>query len=120
MEAEAEEQNLRATKLTTWARLNATALHQRNAITLRRQWEEADHRLENMEGNDIPKLIRKTGGFDMTNVDSDYNLDRMVKMQDEAAMRDICHGKKHHHQYGGILGIWGNEGEPEEFNESLP
>ncbi len=44
----------------------------------------------------------------------------MVKMQDEAAARDLCHQKKCHHQYGGILGIWRNEGEPEEFNESLP
>ncbi len=41
-----------------------------------------------MEGNDIPKLIRRMGGFDMTNADSEYNLDRMVTMQDEAATRD--------------------------------
>ncbi len=73
-----------------------------------------------MEGNDIPKLIRRMGGFDTTNVDSKYNLDRMVKMQDEAAMRDLRNEKTHHHHYGGILGIWRNEGEPEEFNESLP
>ncbi len=43
MEAEAQEWNLRATELTAWARLNATALHLRNAIALRWQWEEADH-----------------------------------------------------------------------------
>ncbi len=88
MENEAQERNLRATELTAWAHLNQTALRQRNARTLRRQWEEAGHRLEKMEGNDIPKLIRKTGGFDMTNVDSKHNLDRMVMMQDEAAARD--------------------------------
>ncbi len=56
----------------------------------------------------------------MTNVDSEFNLDRMVMMQDEAAMRDRHSGKKCCHQYGGILGLWRDEGEPEEFNESLP
>ncbi len=38
-----------------------------------------------MEPNDIPKLIRKTGKFDNMNEDSEYNLDRMVQMQDDAA-----------------------------------
>ncbi len=59
--------------------------------------------MENMEGNDIPNLIQRTGGFDMTNMDSEYNLDHMAQMQDEATARDVCHGKTHH-QYGGILG----------------
>ncbi len=56
----------------------------------------------------------------MSNVDSDFNLDRMMMMQDEAAVRDRRHGKKHCHKYRGILGIWRDEGELEEFNESLP
>ncbi len=88
MEHDAQQQNLRATELTAWARLNESALHQRNARTLHKQWEDTNHHLELMEGNDIPKLIWRTGGFDMTNVDSKYNLDRMVVMQDEAAARD--------------------------------
>ncbi len=120
MEEDVREWNLRATELTAWARINATTLHQRNAAILRSQWEETDHHLERMEGNDIPKLIQKTGGFEMMNMDSDYNLYRMVTMQDEAAVRDLHHGKKRHHQYGGILGVWRDEGEPEEFNHSLP
>ncbi len=73
-----------------------------------------------MEGNDIPKLIQKMGGFDTTNADSEFNLDRMVTMQDEAATRDQRHEKKRHHEYGGLLGLWKDEGELEEFNESLP
>ncbi len=103
-----------------WARLNQTALRQRNARNLRKQWEEANHRLENMEENDIPKLIQKMGGFDASNVDSDFNLGRMMEMQDEAATRDRHHAKKRHHKYGGLLGIWKDEGGPDEFNESLP
>ncbi len=106
MEAEAEVQNQRATELMVWAHLNATALCQRNATTLCRQWEDGGHRMENMEGNDIPKLIRKTGGFNTTNADSEYNLDHMVKTQDEATMKGVHHGKTRHHQYGGILGLW--------------
>ncbi len=77
--------------------------------------------MENMEENNIPKLIQKMGGFDTTNVDSEFNLDRMVQMQDEAAARDMLHGKTRRHQYGGILGsLWLDEGEPAEFNKSLP
>ncbi len=60
------------------------------------------------------------GRFDTTNTDSEFNLDRVVMMQDEAAVRDIHHGKSRRHQYRGILGLWRDEGEPEEFNESLP
>ncbi len=44
----------------------------------------------------------------------------MVKMQDEAAERDRRRGKTRRHAYGGLLGLWRDEGEPEEFNESLP
>ncbi len=44
----------------------------------------------------------------------------MLMMQDEAAARDRRHGKKRHHEYGGILGLWRDDGELEEFNESLP
>ncbi len=63
--------------------------------------------MEKMEENDIPKLIRKTGGFDTTNMDSEINLDRMVQMQDAAAERDVCHEKTCCHHYGGILGpLW--------------
>ncbi len=40
--------------------------------------------MEKMEENDIPKLIRKTGGFDTMNMDSEFNLDHMVQMHDEA------------------------------------
>ncbi len=79
---------MRATELTAWAHLNKTALRQRNAKILHEQWEESNHHLELMEGNDIPKLIQKTGRFNMTNVDSDYNLERMVMMKNEAAERD--------------------------------
>ncbi len=75
MEHEAQERNLRATELTAWAHLNESALRQRNARTLRKQWEDANHHLERMEGKDIPKLIQKMGGFNMTNADSEYNLD---------------------------------------------
>ncbi len=60
-------------------------------------------KMENMEENDIPKLIQKMGGFDTNNVDSEFNLDRMVQMQDEATTRDVHHGKTHRHQYRGIL-----------------
>ncbi len=73
-----------------------------------------------MEGNDIRKMIRKLGRFDTTNVDREFNLDRMVKMQDEAAERDRRNRKNRRHEYGGLLGIWKDEGEPDEFNESLP
>ncbi len=63
--------------------------------------------MEKMEENDIPKLIQKTGGFDTTNMDSEFNLDHMVQMQDEAAKRDAHHGKIRHHHYGRILGpLW--------------
>ncbi len=41
-------------------------------------------KLEKMEPNDIPKLIQKTGRFDNTNEDSQFNLDWMVQMQDDA------------------------------------
>ncbi len=74
MERDAEARGQRAVELTAWAHLNQTALHQRNAQSLRKQWEEANHRLENMEENNILKLIQKTGGFDMSNADSDSNL----------------------------------------------
>ncbi len=61
------------------------------------------------------------GGFDTTNMDSEFNFDRMVQMQDEAAKRDVHHGKTRRHEYGGILGLlWRDEGELDEFNESLP
>ncbi len=121
MEAKAREQKQRAIELMAWACLNATALHQRNAEALYKQWENGGRKMENMEENDIPKLIRKTGSFDTTNMDSKLNLDCMVQMQDEAAARDVCHGKTRRHQYGGILGLlWQDEGEPTEFNESLP
>ncbi len=43
MEAEAQERDLRATKLIAWAHLNQTALHQRNAKILRDQWEDKKH-----------------------------------------------------------------------------
>ncbi len=79
---------MRATELMAWAHLNETTLRQRNAKTLRRQWEEVNHHLEKMEENDIPKLIQKMGGFNSSNVDSEFNLGRMMKMQDEAAARD--------------------------------
>ncbi len=63
--------------------------------------------MEKMGENDIPKLIQKMGGFDTTNMDSEFNLDRMVQMQDEAATRGVRHGKTCRHQYGGILGpLW--------------
>ncbi len=38
-----------------------------------------------MEENDILKLIWKTGSFDTTNTDSEFNLDHMVQMQDATA-----------------------------------
>ncbi len=120
MEARAQEQNQRAIELMAWACLNVTALWQRNTEALRKQWENGGRKMENMEENDIPKLIRKMGGFDTTNADSKFNLDRMVQMQDEAAARDVHCGKIHRHQYGGILGsLWQDEGEPAEFNKSL-
>ncbi len=74
-----------------------------------------------MELNDIPKLIWKTRKFDNTNEESQFNLDWMVHMQDDAADRDQCHDKTCHHMYGGVLGpVWRDPGEPDEFNESLP
>ncbi|MCP4602581.1 MAG: hypothetical protein GY847_19045 [Proteobacteria bacterium] len=88
MITDAEEQGLRATEIAAWARLNETALRQRNAKILYDQWEEMNHRLKDMEGNDLPKMMWRMGGFDATNTDSEFNLDRMVKMQDEAAERD--------------------------------
>ncbi len=57
MEADAQERDMRATELTAWAHLNETALRQRNTKILHEQWEESNHHLELMEGNDIPKLI---------------------------------------------------------------
>ncbi len=77
-----------------------TALHQRNANALHKQWEECGWKMQEMGENDIPKLIRKMGGFDMTNTNSKFNLGHMVQMQDEAAARDKHHGKTRHHQYG--------------------
>ncbi len=71
--------------MTAWARINMTALRQRNSKALRKQWIKGRWKLEKMEENDIPKLIWKTGGFDTMNVDSEFNLDRMVQMQDNAA-----------------------------------
>ncbi len=70
--------------MTAWARINMTALHQRNAEALCKQWNKGSRKLEKMEENDIPKLIQKTGGFDTTNMDTKFNLDRMVQMQDAA------------------------------------
>ncbi len=70
MEAKAQERNQRAIELMAWAHLNVTALHQRNAETLRKQWEESGQKIQDMEENDIPKLIQKMGGFDTTNVDT--------------------------------------------------
>ncbi len=121
MEAKAQEQSARATGLTTWAHINMTVLRQRNAKTLQKQWIKGRRKLEKMELNDIPKLIQKTRKFDNTNEVSQYNLDRMVQMQDDAADRDQRHRKTHCHMYGGVLGpVWQDPGEPEEFNESLP
>ncbi len=71
--------------MTAWACLNATALHQRNAEALHKQWEKGGRKMEKMEENDILKLIRRTGGFDTTNTDSEFNLYHMVQMPDEAA-----------------------------------
>ncbi len=71
--------------MTAWACINMTALRQRNAEALRKQWDKGGRKMEKMEGNDIPKLIWKTGGFDTTNMDSEFNLDHMVQMQDAAA-----------------------------------
>ncbi len=42
-----------------------------------------------------------------------------MKMQDDAADRDQHRGKTCHHAYRGLLGLWKDEGEPDEFNESL-
>ncbi len=105
MVADVQEHELRATEMTVWARLNQTALCQKNAKILYDQWEETNHRLQDMEGNDIPKMMWRTGGFDLTNTDSEFNLDRMVIMQDEAAERDRRRGKTRHHTYGGLLGL---------------
>ncbi len=100
MEDKAREQKQRAIKVTTWACINMTALCQRNAKALQKQWIKGGQKLEKMEENDILKLIRKMGGFDTTNVDSESNSDRMVQMQDNAAERDVHYKKKHRHQYG--------------------
>ncbi len=50
-------------------------------------------RADNLELNDIPKLIQKAGKFDNTNEDSQFNLDRMVQMQIDAADWDKHHNK---------------------------
>ncbi len=60
---------------------------------MRRQWNKGRQKLEKMEENDILKLIQKTGGFDTTNTDNEFNLDQMVQMQDNAAERDACYKK---------------------------
>ncbi len=46
--------------------------------------------MEKMEENNIPKLIQKMGGFDTMNVDSKFNLDQMVQMQNDAAERNVA------------------------------
>ncbi len=121
MEANAWDRSQRATELTAWVHINMTALRQRNAEALQRQWVKVGWKLEKLEQNGILKLIQKTWKFDNTNMDSQYNLDRMVQMQNDAADRNDRHGKTPHHMYGGVLGpIWQDPGEPEEFNESLP
>ncbi len=61
--------------MTAWACINMTALHQRNAEALQKQWNKGGRKLEKMEEKDIPKLIQKTGGFDTMNTDSEFNLD---------------------------------------------
>ncbi len=121
MEANTQEQSQRATELTAWACINMTALRQRNAEALRKQWVKAGWKIGKLELNDLLKLIRKMGKFDNTNVDSEFNLDRMVQMQNEAAEWDLHHRRKHRHAYREIPGpVWQDAGEPDEFNESLP
>ncbi len=85
MEANAWERLQRATGLTAWVHINVTALHQRNAEALRKQWVKAGQKIEKLELNDLPKLIQKMGKFDNTNMHSKFNLDRMVQMQNDAA-----------------------------------
>ncbi len=89
MEASMRERLQRATELTAWARINMTVLHQRNAEALRKQWVKTRWKIDKLEPNDLLKLIRKTGRFDNTNMDSEFNLDRMVQMQNDAAERDL-------------------------------
>ncbi len=62
-----------------------TALHQRNAEALQKQWVKARRKIDKLEQNDIPKLIWKMGKFDNVNKDSQFNLDRMVQMQNDTA-----------------------------------
>ncbi len=107
IENKAREWNQRAIELTAWARINSTALRQRNVEALCKQWNKGRRKLEKMEENDIPKLIQKMGGFDTMNADSEFSLDRMVQMQDAAPEWDVRYEKKCQHQYGGIMGsVW--------------
>ncbi len=79
-----------------------TALHQQNAEALQKQWIKGGRKLDRMEPNDILKLTRKTRKFNNMNEDSEFNLDRMIQMQNDAADQDECHGKTHRHMYGGV------------------
>ncbi len=121
IENKARERKQRAIEMTAWACINVTVPQQRNAEARHKQWDKGGRKMEKMEGNNIPKLIQKTGGFDTMNMDSKFNLDHMVQMQDAATEQGMRYGKTHRHQYEGIMGpLWRDEGEPEEFNESLP
>ncbi len=80
-----EDRVVRASELVAWAHLNMTALRQRNATELRKQWTRNGQKANKLELNDIPKLIQKARKFDITNEDSQINLDRMVQMQIDAA-----------------------------------
>ncbi len=71
--------------MTSWACINMTALRQRNAKALQRQWVKARWKIDKFEPNDLLKLIWKMGKFDNTNMDSELNLDQMVQMQNDAA-----------------------------------
>ncbi len=71
-----------AAEMVAWACINATALRQHNAERLRCTWLKAGRIASQIEPNDIPRLIRKTVGFDNSNEDSPFkNLAHMVQMQ---------------------------------------
>ncbi len=88
--------------------------------SIAKQWAKGGQKTDKLELDNILKLIQKAGKFNNTNEDSQFNLDRMVQMQDDTAAQDECHGKIHHYMYGGVLGpVWKDPEGPEEFNESL-
>ncbi len=95
MLAEAQSCGSSVNELVAWACINMTALRQRNAIELLKQWMKNGRRADKLEPNDIPKLIRKVGHFDTMNEDSQFNLDRMVQMPIDATERDERHNKSH-------------------------